>query len=207
MRNTPLSIKFLPVLMIMTLFAAMPLHAGEPTDQIRRTTDAILAVVRANPGDSEEVEAKRREAIRKEVDKRFDWESMARRSLGRHWRGKTEAQLNEFTKLFSKLLENTYMDKIEGYSGEEVLYENERRDDEYARVFVKIKTRTDREIAVEYRTKLRDKDKQWLVYDIVIEGVSLVKNYRSQFESLLARGSFDEMLKKIENKLEKNKDA
>ena len=176
-------------------------RAGVPTDQIRKTTDEILKVVQEHRGDEDDVVEKRRGAIREIVGHRFDWESMAQRSLGRHWRSGNEAQKSEFVDLFSQLLEDTYMEKVEGYSGEEVVYENERKDGEYARVFVKILNNTGKEISVEYRVK--NNGGNWLVYDVVIEGVSLVKNYRSQFNSLMARGDFNEMLEKLRKKIEK----
>lgn len=174
--------------------------AGEPTEKIRETTNKILEVVQAHRGDDDATVAKRRSLMREHVDRRFDWAAMAQRSLGRHWRGRSEEQRQEFLELFSRLLEDAYMNKVEGYSGEEVLYEDERRDDDYARVFVKIVTSKGENISVEYRLKAAADD--WLVYDIVIEGVSLVKNYRSQFESLLASGSFEEMLDKIRDKVQ-----
>jgi phospholipid transport system substrate-binding protein len=178
---------------------AVTVRAGVPTEQIQETTNKILKVVQEHRGDDETVAEERRSAIRKIVGRRFDWNSMARRSLGRHWQSGNDAQKAEFIDLFSRLLENTYMDKVEGYSGEEVLYENERMDGEYARVFVKILTNKNTEISVEYRVKNHSGD--WLVYDVVIEGVSLVKNYRSQFNSLMASGDFEKMLEKLRKKV------
>jgi phospholipid transport system substrate-binding protein len=182
------------------LLLAAVARAGVPTDQIRQTTDEILKAVQQNRGEREGVVEERRTRIREIVGRRFDWENMARRSLGRYWRSGNDSQQTEFVDLFSQLLENTYLEKVEGYSGEKVMYEMERIDGLYARVFVKILTNTGKEVSVEYRVK--DNDGNWLVYDVVIEGVSLVKNYRSQFNSLMSRGDFDDMLEKLRKKID-----
>lgn len=187
------------VLLVSVIFSALPAFAGLPTEKIRETTDEILKIVTdpglKDPSRSEE----RRGLIRKAVDKRFDWNEMARRSLARHWKKRTEAEKKEFIYLFGELLENTYLKKVEGYSGEKVDYEGETIDGEYGVVKVKILTTKSEVVAVEYRLKQKNGD--WLVYDISIAGVSLVNNYRVQFNSILARSPYQTLIQKLKEKI------
>jgi phospholipid transport system substrate-binding protein len=175
--------------------------AGEPTEQIKQITDRIISVL-TDPSLKEPARAEeRRKLIRSTADERFDWEEMARRSLARHWEGRTDGEKREFTFLFSDLLERTYMDKVEGYSGEKVVYEGETVEGNFGVVKVKILTAKDTAISVEYR--VRRKENGWFIYDVSIEGVSLVNNYRTQFNSIILRSSYRELVKKLEAKLAK----
>lgn len=187
------------VSLLLAVGIAIPVFAGEPTDQIRETTDKILSIVTdpalKDPARAEE----RRRLIRASADERFDWEEMARRSLARHWAERTDEEKGQFTSLFSDLLERTYMDKVEGYSGEKVVYVGESVEGDFAIVKVKILTAKEVEISVDYR--LRKKEKGWLIYDLSIEGVSFVNNYRSQFNSIIMRSSYAELIKRLEAKL------
>ncbi|MBW1681642.1 MAG: ABC transporter substrate-binding protein, partial [Deltaproteobacteria bacterium] len=130
----------------------------------------------------------------------FDWEEMSRRTLARHWRKRTPAEKKEFIRLFGHLLERTYLDRVEGYSGEKVIYEGEAVDGDYGIVKVKIVTRKETEIPVKYRVKR--KDGQWYVYDISIQGVSLINNYRRQFNSIIVGSSYKKLIKKLKAKVE-----
>ena len=175
-----------------------PVWAGVPTEKVKETSDKILAIV-SDPALKDPAQAtQRREQIRKAVDEMCDWEEMSRRSLGRHWAKRNEQERKEFVRLFGQLLERTYIDKVEGYSGEKVNYVGERVDGEYAEVDVKIVTKENTEIPVLY--KLRTRDQRWWVYDIVIEGVSLVNNYRTQFSDIMAKSSFEGLMKKLKEK-------
>jgi phospholipid transport system substrate-binding protein len=188
---------------ILSLFLALGITVsalgGEPTEKMRQTTDKILSIL-ADPSLKKppKVEERRR-LIRKAVDERFNWEEMARRSLARHWASRTDEEKKEFIRLFGELLERAYMSKVEGYSGEKVLYEGERADEDYATVKVKIETKKNVDIPVEYRLKKEGND--WLVYDISIEGVSLVNNYRTQFNSIITQFSYEGLVKKLRAKV------
>jgi phospholipid transport system substrate-binding protein len=188
---------------ILSLFLVLGISVsalgGEPTEKIRQTTDKILSIL-ADPSlkKPSKVEERRR-LIRKAVDERFNWEEMARRSLARHWASRTDEEKKEFIRLFGELLERTYMGKVEGYSGEKVLYEGEKADGDYATVKVKIATEKNVDIPVEYRLKKEGND--WLVYDISIEGVSLVNNYRTQFNSTITQSSYESLVKKLKAKV------
>ena len=182
------------------LAVALPVFAGSATEQIKETSDEILAIVSdpALKGSSHDKE--RRILIRKAVDKRFDWEEMSRRSLARHWSKRTGEEKKEFVGLFGQLLERTYLDKVEGYSGEKVEYVGESIDGEYGVVDVKIMTTKNEEIDVQYRLRKKD-DSQWMVYDISVTGVSLVNNYRSQFNSILSKGPYSSLVERLKEKI------
>lgn len=191
----------LMVLSCMLFCFISPCFAGAPTDDIRKTTDQIIAIVSDPALKGPENKEKRGQLIRKAVDERFNWEAMTRRSLARHWKERTPAEKKEFVELFGKLLERTYLDKVGSYSGEKVLYVGETVDDPYGTVTAKILTQTQTEILVKYR--LRKSDRGWLVYDISIEGVSLVNNYRKQFNSIILRSGYDDLVKKLKEKVSK----
>ena len=183
-------------LIVMAMVA--PALAGEPTQQIKQTTDKILSILSdpalKTPAKAEE----RKRLIGKVVDERFAWEEMSRRSLARHWAQRTPDEKKEFIGLFRDLLERTYLDKVEGYSGEKVNYEGDSIDGDYGAVKVKILTSTQREIPVEYR--LLKKGNTWLVYDFSVEGISLINNYRSQFNSILTKSSYKDLIQKLKGK-------
>jgi phospholipid transport system substrate-binding protein len=178
----------------------LPGLAGEPTDQIKQTTDKILSII-TNPAlKPPSKTAEREKLIRQAVDERFDWEEMARRALATHWAKRTLEERKEFVRLFADLLERTYKKKVEDYSGEKVLYEGETKDGDYATVKVKIVSKKNKDIPVEYRLKKEGND--WFVYDVSIEGVSLVNNYRTQFNSIIVQSSYENLTKRLKEKVE-----
>jgi phospholipid transport system substrate-binding protein len=202
MEEGPMSLSyFYRSIVAILLFIGMtvPAVAGEPTEKIRQTTDKTLSIL-ANPALKDHSRAKeRRRLIRSAIDERFDWEEMVRRSLATHWAKRTPEEKKEFLRLFSDLLERAYMSKIEEYSGEKVRYEGEAIDGEYAAVKVNIATKKNKDIPVEYRLKKDRND--WFVYDVSVEGVSLVNNYRTQFNSIILESSYENLVKKIKEKL------
>jgi phospholipid transport system substrate-binding protein len=178
---------------------AVPVLAGEPIEKIKQTTDKILSIVKdpglKNPSKAQE----RRRLVRKAADERFDWEEMARRSLGRYWAQRTAEEKKEFVSLFSELVERTYMSKVEDYSGEKVRYDGETNDGEYAVVKVNIMSQKNKDISVDYR--LQKEGNEWLIYDVSIEGVSLVNNYRTQFNSIIVQSSYENLVKRMKAKV------
>jgi phospholipid transport system substrate-binding protein len=169
-------------------------------EAIRQTTEKILSIV-TNPAlKSPSKTAEREKLIRQAVDERFDWEEMARRSLATHWAKRTPEERKEFVPLFADLLERTYMKKVEDYSGEKVVYEGETQEGDYATVKVKIVTKKNKDILVEYR--LKKEGNHWLIYDVSIMGVSLVNNYRTQFNSIISQSSYENLVKKLKEKAE-----
>ncbi|MGZ3514619.1 MAG: MlaC/ttg2D family ABC transporter substrate-binding protein [Thermodesulfobacteriota bacterium] len=186
--------------LLFILSIAVPVLAEEPTEAIKQTTDKILAIVTdpALKAPSKTAESER--LIRQAVDERFDWEEMSRRSLATHWAKRTPEERKEFLSLFSDLLERTYMKKVEDYSGEKVLYEGESKEGDYASVKVKIVTKKNKDISVEYR--LKKEGNKWFVYDVSIMGASLVNNYRTQFNSIISQSSYENLVKRLREKVE-----
>lgn len=182
------------------LIGVPPLWAAGPMESIRATTERILEVLSDPALEGSEHQAERRRRIREAADERFDWKAIARSSLTTQWQQLSAGEQDEFTELFSRLVERTYMDRLESYSGEEVVYLEEETSGDRAKVRVKIVTGKKQEIEVEYR--LRRGSGEWLVYDILIEGVSLVKNYRVQFNDILTKSSYADLLERLKAKVE-----
>jgi phospholipid transport system substrate-binding protein len=142
--------------------------------------------------------AERRKKLEDTISTRFDSTEMAKRALGPHWQQRRPEEQQEFVKLFTGLLEDAYLDKIDSYNGERVEFLNETVDNNYAEVDTKIVGPNGQEFLVNY--KLHQVQGEWKVYDVVIENVGLVHNYRSQFNRILAKSSFEELLKKLREK-------
>jgi len=181
--------------------AATPARAGAPMDQLRFQIDRVLKIM-DDPELKKEGRVKdRRVAVRKIANDIFDFGETAKRSLGRHWAARTPAEREEFVQLFSDLLERSYLSKIELYGGEKIQYLSDSVEDgDQGKVMTKIVTRQGSEIPIEYR--MHKKGDRWLVYDVIIEGVSLVSNYRTQFNKIIQTSSFQELVKKMKNKQE-----
>jgi len=175
-------------------------YAGDPTNLMKQTIDKVIDILKNKELKKTEKTNERRVAIRKVVGERFDFEEMAKRSLALHWKKRTPEERKEFVPLFSDLLERSYIKKIEGYTDEKFLYTDEKIDVDYAVVNTRIITKRNVEIPIEYR--LLNKNGKWEVYDVVIEGVSLVNNYRNQFNTIIRRNSYEELVKRMKNKQE-----
>lgn len=175
--------------------------ADEPTAQVRATTDKILALMADPALNNEARNSERRQLIRKELDQRVDWATVARSSLGHHWAKRTRAEQTEFVSLFSRLLEETFIDKFETHHAEldKVEYLGEKIIDEYASVKAQVATKDQIVHPVEYRLQKSDKD--WRIYDVLLEGVSLVKNYRDQFDEILAKSSYEKLVADLRAKI------
>ena len=178
---------------------------GEPTEQIRGAIDRGLEIVKRADLQGDAKKGQRRDLLRKELFPYFNFDEMARRSLGVHWKNRTPRERQEFVKLFADLLENTYAGKIEGYKGEKIRFGKETLDPPYAEVKTAIVTPQGEEYSVSYR--LLADGSRWRIYDIVIEGVSLVNNYRSQFAGILQKSSFEEMTKQLKETVRKQSGA
>jgi phospholipid transport system substrate-binding protein len=175
------------------------LRAGVPTDQVRSTIDEVLKILNNPNLSSQAAKEERRSRLRQVIYPRFDFAEMARRSLGPTWRRISPAEQQEFLRLFTELLAESYVNNIESYNGEKILYGRETQEQEYAEVNTKLITKRGEEIPVDY--KLHKVDGDWKVYDVVIENISLVNNYRAQFARLLTKSSFAELLDRIREKL------
>jgi len=180
------------------LLSPVVLRAGVPTDQVRQTADRVLSVLQDSRLKSADKQKERRDQIRQIIGNRFDFGEMAKRSLGSNWQKANNEDQRQFVELFTELLEKSYADQIESYNGEKIAYGRENVSQDQADVDTKIMTKKGEEIAVTY--KLRSAAGDWKVYDVVIENVSLVNNFRSQFNRILANASFAELLKKLQSK-------
>ncbi len=174
--------------------------AGQPTEQLRSEIDRVIKTL-----DDPELRkngrlADRRKAVRKIANEIFDFAETAKRSLGRHWAARTPAERDEFVKLFADLLERSYISKIELYGGEKVGFVGDSVEGEFATVKTKIVTKSGNEIPVDYRMLKRSE--RWLVYDVSIEGISLVSNYRTQFNNIIQTSSYQDLVKKLRTKQE-----
>lgn len=183
---------FLPV----SSFAA----SGDATTELKTTIDKVLEVLRVKELKKPENSQKRRKQIRQVIQERFDFEEMSKRALAQHWAQRSQKEKEEFIPLFQDLLERSYIKKIEAYTDEKILYSEEKSEGEYSVVKTKIITSKNLEIPIDYR--LSKSKAQWSVYDVVIEGVSLINNYRTQFNKIIRSQSFDALLKRMKNKQE-----
>ena len=174
--------------------------AGPPTDQLKTSIDKVIQILEDPALKVDGKVKERRTAVRKVANDIFDFAETARRSLARHWQGRTDTEREEFVQLFSDLLERSYISKIELYGGERIQYGREQTDGDYATVSTKILTKQGQEVPADYRM-LRRGDR-WLVYDVAIEGVSLISNYRTQFNKIIQTSSYGELVKKMKTKQE-----
>ncbi len=178
--------------------AATAAWAGPATDQVKTSVERVLKVVQDPELKKPQNTEKRRTQIREVARQLFDFPEMAKRALARHWAARTPEQRKRFVELFADLLENSYVSKIETYSGEKIAYLAEQADGDTVTVRSKIVTERGTEIPIDYR--MQKDGARWQVFDVAIEGVSLVANYRTQFNKIITQSSFDELVKKMEQK-------
>ena len=173
------------------------------TDEVKRVVDEVVRIV-ANPElNKPQKEAQRRQMLRTTISRIFDFAEMAQRSLATHWKERTPGERKEFVSLFQTLLENSYSGKIEGYHNEKIVYLGESVDGDHAEVKSKVIAPKGDEYSLDYR--LANKGGKWMVYDVVIEGVSLVSNYRGQFNRIINSQGYPGLLKKLRAKSEEIK--
>lgn len=177
-------------------------RAGGATDAMKGTIDEVLRILQDKELKQPAKADERRQQLEKVVGDRFDYTEMSRRALGAPWNKLSDKEKDEFVGLFKTLLVNSYADKIETYSGEGVQYINERGEKDYAEVRTKVLTGKT-EIPLDYR--LLNKSSVWRVYDVVIDGVSLVNNYRGQFTKILSSGTYADLVDQLRKKSEKIK--
>ena len=180
------------------LTAVPDARAGAPTDQLKGAIDRVVKTLDDPSLKGADRATERRRAVRKVANDIFDFVEIARRSLARHWQPLTEQQRTEFVTLFADLLERSYISKIELYGGEKILYAAERVDVDVATVSTKIVTKNGTEVPIDYR--LQKRGDRWLVYDVNIEGVSLVSNYRTQFNKIIQTASYADLVQKMRTK-------
>jgi phospholipid transport system substrate-binding protein len=169
--------------------------ADEPAQQLRRNIDRVFVAL----GDSRLSPADRQASVRRIAQESFDFEETARQALGRHWAARTAAERAEFVRLFTDLMERAYLSKMETYDGEQVEILGETVDGGEAVVRSRVLTRQAAEIPVDYRMR-RGADERWRVYDVHVAGVSLVANYRAQFNKIIRTSSYDTLVDRLRAK-------
>ena len=187
-------LRLIPLIAVLALGLASGAWAGQPTDQLRAYTDQVVKVLQ-NPALSL---PQRREAVRSLAEQVFDVTETAQRALGTHWQERTPAEREEFVKLFANLLEQTYISRIGEYGGEKLAYVNEQIDGDRAIVRARITTKNGSEVPVESR--LLQKQNRWLIYDILVENLSLISNYRAQFDLVIRTASYEELVRRLRGK-------
>jgi len=182
--------------LVLALSLPRPGWASSPAEQLKTRVDEVIRILSTMESKRP---ADRRAAVRKIADQIFDWEETAKRSLGRHWKDRTPQEREEFVHLFTGLLEQSYIGKIDSYGGEKVKYGGDTVEGDEAVVRTTIVTPQGSEVPVNYRMVRREGD-QWKVYDVVIEGVSLVANYRSQFNKIIETSSYKDLVARLKAK-------
>ena len=188
----------LTIVMAVLLAAAEPTAtAAGPTETVKGAVDQVFVGQDGSALKKVSI-AERRADIRKVAENLFDFQEMSRRSLGSTWDTVSPSEKQEFVRLFTSVIANSYMGKIEQYTGEPIRYESEQIDGSEAAVLSRVVTPKGAEIGIEYR--LYRADARWAVYDVRVDGISLVNSYKAQFNRLLQRGSFAELLKQLKQK-------
>ena len=186
--------RWFPLVAVLVLGLAPVAWAGAPTDQLRTYTDQVLKVLQ-NPALTL---AQRREAVKHLAEDVFEVSETAKRALGQHWQQRTPAEREEFVKLFANLLEQTYIARIDEFGGEKLTYVSEQIDGDRAIVRAKITTKNGTDVPVESRLLM--KENRWLIYDILVENLSLISNYRSQFDRVIRTTSYEELVKRLKSR-------
>lgn len=194
--------RVLPGLLILMLFIApLQAKAGLPLDTVQGHVNNVLDVLRDPALQGEANKEAKEKKIESIADQMFDYIALSRLTLGRSWKEFNKEQQKEFVSLYRSILEKAYMDKILSYTDEKVLFDKEMMlSENKAEVQTKIITKST-EIPINYRVYL--KDGQWRVYDVIIEGISLIQNYRTQFREILANNPPEEVLKILREKIGK----
>ena len=180
------------------LVAAATAGTATPTEVVQSAVTRAMTILQdtelARPTNAD----KRRGELRRAAEDLFDFGEMSRRALARHWNDRSPQEREEFVRLFTDLLERSYLSKVENWSGEKVLFVGEATDGDYAAVRSKIITTRKQEVPVEYR--LYRVGQRWQVYDVLFEGVSFIATYRSQFNRIIQTSSFAGLIDKMREK-------
>jgi len=190
--------------MIVVLFLTTNVFAAPTngvTEEVKKTVDEVVRIV--SDKEMKKNDQKRRQALKKTISTIFDYNEMAKRSLGKHWNQRSAAERKQFAELFASLLENSYASKIESYNNEKIVYLKETTDSDHAEVKSKVVTSKRDEFTLDYR--MLNQNGKWMVYDVVIEGVSLVSNYRTQFNKIITTNGYPELVKKLQTKTDELK--
>ena len=193
MKLTKLPALFIVIGLSINLMSASVCLAGsDATSQLKTTIDTVIEIAKDERLKSNKDD--RRLAMQKAIDERFNYSQMVRRSLGKTYDSLSDQEKQSFVKLFKGLLENSYASKLESYSDEKINYIDEVVKGKYALVKTDV-VRSNSVIGVDYKLILDNG--QWTVYDFVIEGVSMIRNYKSQFTKIIRKDSYEVLVEKL----------
>ena len=180
------------------LFTSSFSLAMEPGKLLMETVDKGLTVLKEPSLSGTEKTQERRQALWKEISCVFNFEEMSKRALGQHWKKRSPEEKKEFVELFTNILKDAYIGKTDTYNGEKVVLLREKQDSDYAVVQTKFITKNGTEIAVDY--SMLNNSGEWKIYDVIIEGVSMINNYRSQFNNILLKSPYENLVKRMQEK-------
>jgi phospholipid transport system substrate-binding protein len=204
MKQTKLWIACVVCLFVAFVWVFSAGAATSPTAQVKENADKVIKILndKALKGNKE----KRRHLVANIVEKMIDWPEVGRRALAQHWKNRTPQEKEEFIDLFRDLLKRTYSEKLDIYAGEQIVYVSEKIEGSRAVVQTKVVNKIkEQEYSVDYR--LIHRGEKWLGYDVVIEGISAVNNYRVQFNEIITGSSYEALLKKMKNREFKVREA
>jgi len=193
-----LRFRFFLVAIVFALMIVDRAGAATPREQIQSSVEKVIAILKDPRLKPEAKKNERIEQLRQVIFPKFDFTEMAKRSLGADWQRRKPEEQQEFVKLFTDLIESSYASNLDSYNGEKVVFTGDKQDGEYAQVDTKIVGNKGDESTVSY--KLRQAGSDWKIYDVVIENISIVNNYRSQFSRVIARSSFEDLLRQMKDK-------
>ena len=173
---------------------------NDPSAQLQKSTNEILIILQSEELKSPEKKDERRQGILTVINKMFDFREMARSSLGQNWNNLTAEEQDRFVDLFARLIEQRYIGKIDSYDNQKVIYKDQRIQDNKARIYTAI---IDKELEIPIDYSLQMSQGTWLIRDLKIENVSLVANYRRDFNSIIRKEHFAGLVEKITEQLEK----
>ena len=185
-------------LVLMVHLSGTPALSGEPLELVKSSGEKVIAILKDPKLKAPDKKQERVERLKEIINPIFDYDEMARRTLGAHWRRRTPAEQQEFLRLFHAFLEKVYSEKLDLYAGEGAVFGRETIEQDYAEVESKVTNGKGEESPVLYR--LKRADGKWKVYDAVVENISIVNNYRSQFDRVITKSSFDELKKMLREK-------
>ena len=170
----------------------------DPTEQLRPFMDRIVSILTDPALQGDEKCIQRRDEVMKVAKERFDFDEMSKRVLGKEWRSLNNDEKKHFSSLFTKLLEHAYIGKIESYSKQKVVFKDQRIKDDRAQVMTDV---VDKDVIISVSYIMMLDGNLWKVYDIVVEGVSLVRNYMEQFKEIIRKEGYASLLKQVEDKV------
>jgi phospholipid transport system substrate-binding protein len=185
---------------LILLFALVPARgawAGPASDQLRAGIDRVFKILGDPALDGDKKLIQRRTAILIAANEMFDFGEMAKRALGQYWAQRTSAERGEFVRLFTELVQRSYISKVDQHGAHKMTVRGEQVDGEYAVVRTTLPLSSGQEMPIDY--KMHSTDDRWQVYDLSIDGISLVANYRAQFNKIIRTSSYEALIAKIKS--------